>query len=230
MTEEILTIPQPAAQDMGPLYGALAKAQGQFPEIPKNRQGHGYKYADLAVILRTVRPILAKHSLAIIQYVQGDVLVTDLLHESGAKLSVSYPFVTDATGRMNAIQKVGAANTYARRYALSALLGLAADEDTDAADEPVREEAPRLSPRQESWLDAVLDKLPEGASDRDKAAAIAEQIIADFTGYKTARGLNDGWNSREKLIAALETKHPDLFQSVADCFQSRMAGFTEAAE
>lgn len=213
-------------QAMGPLYAALATAQGQFPEIPKNKTGHGYKYADIADILKAVRPILSKNQLAVFQDIQGERLVTTLAHSSGATLTSTYPLVTDQTGRMNNIQKVGAALTYARRYSLTALLGVAADEDADASE--VKMDARQSGGNsmgdalRDAWKDGVMDSLPEGASDRKIAEAFAAQIIKDMEKAKKPDTINGVWNKRSDIIDALDTKHNDLYQSVFDAFHHHM--------
>lgn len=226
---------RPAAQPgppMGPLYAALAKAQGKFPDFPKNRQGHGYRYADLSSILRKVRPILAREGLAMIQTIDGESCTTTLAHESGAELAARYPLVIDGTGRMNSIQRTGAAVTYARRYGLSALLGIAADDDTDAHDKggvdetPVGEEERGRTP--DPWMANVLDALPSDASARDKAVAVSEQIMKDFKAYKSSKGLIGGWDKRARPIRSLEERHPDLFMSVDDCYFACLNALREA--
>lgn len=214
-----------ASTMMGQLYGALASAQGEFPEIPKTKQGHGYKYAAMADILRAVRPILSKNGLAVFQSISGDVLVTTLAHKGGATLVSQYPLVQDGTGRMNNIQRMGAALTYARRYSLTALLGVAADEDIDASDVDMERTGqhggtPMGAALKDAWKDGVLDSLPENATDRDKAKAFAEQIIKDMQAAKTPKSVNSVWDKRMSIIEALDTKHNDLYQSVFDCFHA----------
>lgn len=223
-----------AGHDMGPLYAALAKAQGEFPEIDKGKTGHGYKYADIADILRAVRPILSKNDLAVFQSLDGDKLVTTLAHGSGATLVSAYPLVQDGTGRMNNIQRMGAALTYARRYALTALLGVAADEDLDARDIRVeggdsKAKNPTSAGLQDAWRDGVLDSLPEDASDRDKAVAFANAIIRDMEAAKTAAAVNKVWDKRQGIIDALDKKHNDQYQNVFDAFHHHIGRVGEAA-
>lgn len=120
---------------------ALAKAQAEFPKLPKDKvakiesrtgSSYSYRYADLATILEAIRPPLAKHGLAVVQPVgseQGLVRVTTLiLHSSGEFLGCEV-----AIAYQGDIKALGSAITYARRYALTSMLGLAADEDDDAA-------------------------------------------------------------------------------------------------
>lgn len=231
----ILTNAEKAArgQDMGELYGALATAQGGFPEIPKTKTGHGYKYADIADILKAVRPVLSKNALAVFQSIEGDKLVTVLAHKSGATLRSEYPLVQDGTGRMNNIQRIGAALTYARRYSLTALLGVAADEDVDASEVKVegkpQQGSTMGSALRDAWKDGVLDALDEGATDREKAVAFSEQIIADMQKAKKADTVNSVWNKRSDIIDALDRKHNDLYQSVFDAFHACIGALTEEA-
>ena len=123
------------------LAAALAAAQAAMPAIVKDRvakigPGREYRYADLATILATVRPVLGAHGLALTQRTQirGDaiVLLTELRHASGEVLDSEYPVA--AIGIKH--QDMGGALTYARRYALCGLVGIAADEDDDGASAP----------------------------------------------------------------------------------------------
>ena len=123
------------------LAAALAAAQAAMPAIVKDRvakigPGREYRYADLATILATVRPVLGAHGLALTQRTQirGEaiVLLTELRHASGEVLDSEYPVA--AIGARH--QDMGGALTYARRYALCGLVGIAADEDDDGASAP----------------------------------------------------------------------------------------------
>lgn len=123
------------APSLGPLVAALAKAQTQFAPVTKDKTvtvqtktGGSYKfsYAPLDTILAAVRGPLSKNGLVLVQTLDDGALVTSLLHESGASIS----------GRMalpgtNDIQGLGSAITYLRRYAIQAVLGIAAEEDDD---------------------------------------------------------------------------------------------------
>lgn len=125
---------------------ALAKAQAEFQPIAKNRDvqitmrsGGAYKfrYADLEAILTATRPALNKNGLSIITEVNDGQLITILMHESGdeRRSTFNLPSADD-------IKAYGAQISYLRRYAITALLGVAADDDLDedgqeAGDAPV---------------------------------------------------------------------------------------------
>lgn len=137
---EPLTV-QPSAS---PLAAALALVQSALPRLGKDETGsvsgttkdgkqfsYEYKYADLASISRAVLPLLGKHGLAFTSFPtvveRNLVLRYHLLHEDGEQLVGEYPLAGTTA------QQIGSSITYARRYCLCAVTGVAPDEDDDAA-------------------------------------------------------------------------------------------------
>lgn len=120
------------------LYTAFIKAQTELENPHLDSSGYGYKYASLPKILEQVKPVLQKHGLGIIQVSEptdGTVISikTILVHESGESIeSIMTMPIPDIKGA-NVTQKSGGAVTYIRRYALTAILGISGDEDTDAS-------------------------------------------------------------------------------------------------
>lgn len=115
---------------MQALISALIAARRDFAPIRKNKRNTFLNtwYATLDTVLDAIEVPLAKHGLTIVQttkIIEGrPVLVTSLYHTSGEVISGEYPLpITDEA------QKLGAAITYGRRYALCALLSIAADEE-----------------------------------------------------------------------------------------------------
>lgn len=133
------------------LAQALSKLQGEVQNLFKDKTGHNYKYTDLASVLDMVRPLCAKYELSVSQLCCNDPASVDvmgvetvLMHSSGQYISsVLYMNVTIGRG-MSAAQAAGSVITYARRYALAALLGIA-QTDTDAS---VEHPAPKPSQSQ----------------------------------------------------------------------------------
>ena len=122
---------------MSALAEALVAAQLELPTaIPRDSQGAGYRYTSLDKLIEATRPILNAHGLSITQapsfVIVGDTLrpvLTTSLHCGDEEAHFETPlYVTDQT-----MQGLGAAITYARRYAWAAALGIASEEDTDAA-------------------------------------------------------------------------------------------------
>lgn len=129
------------------IYKALADFQQEVPVILKETSGYGYKYADLPAIFEIINPLLKKHGLGFTQGVTiagqdnilEDVIETTLFHiESGEiiKSITRIPKGVSLKG-INDFQVLGSAITYIRRYALSSMLGLVTDKDTDASGEQV---------------------------------------------------------------------------------------------
>jgi hypothetical protein len=117
------------------LAAALVAAQAEMPAVGKDSENPHFKsrFVSLDALIAATRPVLNKHGLAISQLPvvndQGEpVLRTTLLHgPSGDRLEGETPLYV---GRQDA-QGHGAAITYARRYAWSAVLGIASEEDLD---------------------------------------------------------------------------------------------------
>ncbi len=113
------------------LFAALAKAQGEVENASKSSNNPHFKskYADLAEVLNTVRPVFAKHGLSIVQSTAFNgtfVSVTTLVaHSSGGLIystASAVPSKTDAQG-------IGSTTTYLRRYSLAAMSGVAQEDD-----------------------------------------------------------------------------------------------------
>lgn len=132
------------------LAAALAKAQGEMENAGKNSVNPHFrsKYADLAEIINTVRPVLAKHGLSITQFPSYDGTLahveTVIAHESGEWMSG----VTSSPVQKADPQGIGSATTYLRRYSLAAVCNLAQeDDDANAASKgPKQKAAPRPTP------------------------------------------------------------------------------------
>ena len=99
-------------------------------------EGQSYRYAPLSAGLDIVRQTLCKHELAVIQTTEVDqesgmvMLTTTLAHGSGEWVSALWPICR--TADMTNPRLMGAALTYARRYALFTLVGIAGEDDLDA--------------------------------------------------------------------------------------------------
>lgn len=116
------------------LAAALAKAQGQMTAAKFNRTNPHFKnkYADLSAIIEAVRKPLSDNGLSVTQAIEINgggalVLVTTLRHSSGQWTDSHYPLPMNAKP-----QEFGSALTYAKRYSLSSLVCISADEDDDA--------------------------------------------------------------------------------------------------
>ena len=127
------------------LATALSKFQSETVDAIKDKKGDKGSYADLGQILNLVRPLMSKHGLSVAQLpcesaIEGNIAVdTMLMHKSGEWISNSFSMPinriirkADQRDVTNAPQASGSVITYARRYALTAVLGIT-QEDNDAA-------------------------------------------------------------------------------------------------
>lgn len=121
--------PQAAPQT---LAEALAAAQLEITDPAKDAVNPHFRsrYADLATVLKTVRPVLARHGIALTQTTQildGALVLVTRLHWRDEELVGYYPIQPVKADP----QGYGSALTYARRYTIQAIVGVAADDDDD---------------------------------------------------------------------------------------------------
>ena len=138
-----------SSESVAALAAALAKAQAELvnPEksltavIRSGRAGEGertFRYAPLSSGLDIVRKTLGQHEIATVQTTAVDQaagivnLTTMLAHASGEWIASDWPVC--AVAEMASPQRMGAALTYARRYALFTLVGIAGEDDLDCPD------------------------------------------------------------------------------------------------
>lgn len=116
-----------------PLLRAIAAVQAEMPILRKTETANvgkfAYKYIPLEDIWATLQPILAKHGLAVTNTMDGAILKAHVFHvETGESISCGFPIDPKLPP-----QSLGSAYTYARRYAICALLQIVADKDDDGA-------------------------------------------------------------------------------------------------
>jgi ERF superfamily len=199
-----------SSEAIGAIAGALAKAQGELTNPEKSliatirspfpRDGdRTFRYASLASGLDLVRKCLGQHEIATIQTTtidegSGQIRLTTLLaHASGEWISSDWPVC--AVSETIAPHRMGAALTYARRYALFALVGIAGEDDLDAPDILV-EPSPNIDalPNNIQTVQNV-QRPPNGSAHKsrppktvlvaEQSAALRDELIAEM---KTLKG------------------------------------------
>lgn len=181
------------------LTAALAAFQADLPKVGKNSTNPHFrsKYASLEDITEVVLPALAKHGLAwvtlpTVDPERGFVLRYELRHDNGDSLSGEWP-LPDAK---STAQALGSALTYARRYTLGAVTGIAPDEDDDGNK---AQEAKRTAPKAEPAMPPEVAVTTIGA-----ASTMAElQKIWEQVGRAGAAGFPE-------VIAAKDRKKSEL--------------------
>ena len=137
-----------SSKSIGTIAGALAKAQAELTNPEKSltatirspfprESDRTFRYASLSSGLDIVRKALGKHEIATVQTTAIDEaglirLTTVLAHSSGEWVSSDWPVCP--VSETAAPHRMGAALTYARRYALFTLVGIAGEDDLDAPD------------------------------------------------------------------------------------------------
>src|ERR1700722_3544238 len=139
-----------SSESIGTIAGALAKAQAELTNPEKSltatirspfprESDRPFRYASLSSGLDIVRKALGKHEIATVQTTAIDAaglirLTTVLAPSSGEWVSSDWPVCP--VSETAAPHKMGAALTYARRYALFTLVGIAGEDELDAPDLP----------------------------------------------------------------------------------------------
>lgn len=166
------------SEKTGEIAAALAKAQAKFTppkkdktaKIESNKGGYSYHYSDLASLIDAIRGPLSENEIAYVQptsYADGQLLlITRLMHSSGEWIESDYPLSLYARP-----QEQGSAITYARRYALGTLVGLAPEDDDGAA-------AQAAEPRRQEQRQAK-DKVDQLDAD---IVEVAQSIVMAFGG------------------------------------------------
>lgn len=197
------------AEQMGALYAALAAAQAEYAPLPKNRKvtirmrtggSYEFRYADLEAVFSSTRPALAKHGISFVQTIQPangrSSLVSMLAHKDGGVLTSVIEFNMPQGGD---IKEFGAHLSYLRRYAATALIGVAADDDLDENGEPagdgdsrplapsLQPEAPEQEPSGKPVYDdeSLKEMLPKWRELVESGKKTPEKIIATVSSRNT---------------------------------------------
>jgi ERF superfamily len=234
-----------SSESVAALASALAKAQAELvnPEksltatIRSGRPGErerSFRYAPLASGLDIVRKTLGQHEIATIQSTAIDRdagvvnLTTMLAHASGEWIASDWP-VCPVVETANP-QRMGAALTYARRYALFTLVGIAGEDDLDAPDLCAAPHSPPalwVSPRTpgngrgcgptKGKLSAIID--------REQSAAVRDRLLAEIGEIASAE------QAASWAQEALETKNKITASDaklVEDTFEQRLSALASA--
>jgi hypothetical protein len=238
-----------SSDSIGAIAGALAKAQLELTNPEKSlvgtissqfREGdRTFRYAPLSSGLDIVRKSLGRHEIATVQTTTIDKevglirLTTTLAHSSGEWVSSDWPVCPVADTA--APQRMGTALTYARRYALFTLVGIAGEDDLDAPDittagpQNTDINGPRSDNRAQANVQGFVDPPRAAAGKRspptstilapDQSAVLRERLIREI------QGLNSGevattW-ARQALVAKNSLTAADA-QAVENAFLGKV--------
>jgi hypothetical protein len=241
-----------SSETIGTIAAALAKAQAELtnPEksltatIRSGRPGEGersFRYAPLSSGLEIVRKSLGRHEIATVQTTEIDKdaglvrLMTVLAHSSGEWLSSDWPVcpISD-TGSP---QRMGTALTYARRYALFTLVGIAGEDDLDAPDlvalaKAGVEHPPRFDHRSQSNGHAAAAERPPWDGGKpsvrsarpilapEQSAILRERLVAQLAAIHSS---DDAAAWAHRNLAAKNTLTAADAQNVEEGFRARLS-------
>jgi ERF superfamily len=248
---------QRCSETIGAIAGALAKAQADITNPEKSltatirspfprEADRSFRYASLANGLDLVRKSLGRHEIATVQTTSIDDaaglirLTTTLAHSSGEWVSSDWPVCP--VSETAAPHRMGAALTYARRYALFTLVGIAGEDDLDAPDletvsgtkaNPSNGSAGQVSnghahatgasgnPRRR----APVARLVPPILAADLSAQLRDRLLGELSGLRSD---NEAANWALQSLAAKNTLIVADAQLVEDGFRIKMAALGEA--
>lgn len=248
---------QASSDNIGALAGALAKAQAELTNPEKSlvatirstfprEADRSFRYASLASGLDLVRKCLGQHEIATIQSTTIDKetglihLKTVLAHSSGEWMSSDWPVCS--VNETNAPHRMGAALTYARRYSLFALVGIAGEDDLDAPDllstsEAVNITGPTtglkngrtISPDSSAapQLRQKSQRPPKSMLSAESSAAQSQQLRSELAAIASIEEI-DRW-----ALKSLPTKNSLTVidaQGIENAFQAKLAALRHADE
>lgn len=210
---------------MKDLAAALAKAQAAMKPALKDSTNPHFKskYADLTSVWEACRDALTKNGLSVVQTTEFDGdnvwIETMLLHSSGEMIKGRYPLrPTQATP-----QGYGSAISYARRYALAAMVGVVADDDDGQAASAGNGHAYEPAPQP--------TKAQTANDSKNKAIEWANNAHFDLGKMKSVADLNAWLGKNSAGLEKLRTVVPDEFVALdhkinvtADRLNSLVAG------
>jgi ERF superfamily len=252
---------QRSSATIGTIAAALAKAQAQLVNPEKSLIGtirpdatggaeRAFRYAPLSSGLDIVRKTLSQHEIATVQTTSIDEtagivrLSTVLAHASGEWIASDWPVC--AIDETAAPHRMGAALTYARRYALFTLVGIAGEDDFDAPDliAPVApaSKSENSAGNTKSRLNGGLGRSTQqqvtgsqrttAASSATKSilepeasAALRDQLTAELTGVYTA---DDAANWAHRVFGAKNTLATADAERVEQAFKEKLASIAAA--
>ena len=249
-----------SSESIGAIAAALAKAQAEITNPEKSltatirspfprESDRTFRYAPLSTGLDIVRKALGQHEIATVQTTAIDHeaglirLTTILAHSSGEWMSSDWPVC--AVSETAAPHRMGAALTYARRYALFTLVGIAGEDDIDAPDltaptvpdagpeKPVSSNISgmnggRRAPAEPSRRNGKYNTTTvKSVLDRDGSAALRDQLLTDVDRLSSADAAAT-WAHR--IMAAKNSLAKADARRVEEAFSAKIAAIGSGDE
>ena len=238
---------QRSSDSVAALAAALAKAQSELVNPEKSLTAtiraaapgvaeRSFRYAPLSSGLDIIRKTLGQHEIATIQTTAIDQtsglvnLTTMLAHTSGQWIASDWPVCPIA--EMASPQRMGAALTYARRYALFTLVGIAGEDDLDAPDlstctpmtgrgpDPRQDQLASRHPGNGGQPGATKRKTVE-LLDPERSATLRDQLLAEIANLASAE-LAVTWANG--ALTAKNTLVADDARLLEEAFEQKLSG------
>jgi hypothetical protein len=239
---------QRSSESIGMIAAALAKAQAELVNPEKSLVGtirsdlaggseRSFRYAPLSSGLDIVRKTLSQHEIATVQTTAIDQtagivrLSTVLAHASGEWIASDWPVC--AISETAAPHRMGAALTYARRYALFTLVGIAGEDDLDApdlllppetkTDGPTGNKKDRLNggPRQQdSGGRRAASAASQAKLKPEASAALRDQMTAELVHLKSTE---EAANWAQRVLGDKNSLTAADADQVEQSFQAKLA-------
>jgi len=244
---------QRSSETIGTIAAALAKAQAQLVNPEKSLVGtirsdqggaseRSFRYAPLSSGLDIVRKTLSQHEIATVQTTSIDDtagivrLSTVLAHASGEWIASDWPVC--AISETAAPHRMGAALTYARRYALFTLVGIAGEDDLDApelvAPTPPTSQSKTPNPNSKSDSRGGSYRPSGGAANRGCQSELSAALSASLRDellreIKSLTAGDDAAVWAQQRLGAKSSLHAADAVQVEAGFQDRLMSFTTDA-
>jgi hypothetical protein len=227
------------SENTADLSAALAKAQAVMKSATFDKTNPHFKnkYASLAAVIEAIRKPLADNGLSYTQTTEvregGFVLVTTLHHASGQWIAGEYPLPVGVKP-----QELGSALTYARRYSLSAIACIAADEDDDAEGARTNGQtasAPKAKPSAVKPAPVAAPIDPQtGECSPHKITAADEMAwgglyVAAINMARDETEIKQWQDANKDNLEALESAAPKVYARVVDRVNEKIALFKQKA-
>lgn len=211
---------------------ALVKAQSEMGAVLKNAQNPHLKkpYADLGSVLDACAPALHDNGFAILQPVGqdefGPYVETVFMHETGEQFRSRVHLLMGKTD----MQALGSAITYARRYGLLAMAGLAPEDDDGEATKAAPRQ--RTEPRQEApapKAETTLSQQAAAPAPQRTAKTVADEMIAALRATTTAAALDAIWKDKAFLAdyQRLKEKAPAQAERIDEASDLHRGGLAD---
>ncbi len=253
---------QRSSESIGAIAAALAKAQGELTNPEKSLTAtirldgrsaaeRSFRYAPLSSGLDIVRKTLSQHEIATVQTTAIDQtagivnLTTVLAHASGEWIASDWPVC--AISETTTPHRMGAALTYARRYALFTLVGIAGEDDIDTPDleatMPQGSEAEKPTPNTQDRLNGgqshsaqrisgprgvkIISKTAKPILDPTASAALRDLLMAEL---KAIGSSDDATTWAHRILGAKNTLIAADARQIEEAFEAQLTTFDTAAD